>query len=1099
MQTGKKALSLVLALAMIVSTFASTAAFAASTVQDQGNWYDSNESDPVNFVDSTNAWTNVDFQQEEFPLGLGGQFNLSGYVRIWKVGGPEVGETLTDASDYIVPNSWASSDPDIASVDENGQVTAAQTGSATITVQVNGTHRGDGEHKDSNSYATWTLSCTVTVQDDNTVPVTGITLDQSKMTLGVGKTDYLEATVTPEDATDQNVTWTSSDESVATVGEYGEVTAVGAGTATITAKSGDVSATCEVTVTDAQYDYSIDYADYLDQFYDGDDSLLIYKGEKQLFTWNDAVGDVAWSSSQPGVATVDENGIVSPVKAGKTFIIGKCGGQTIYFKLTIEDDNDGILVTRDNATGVKLIPDSLTMAVGKEDRLSLFYYNPDPAYSRFAGVEDSFRTYSSSDETVATVDEDGRITAVGAGTATVTAEVAGTKTTGNPDGFEDKTLTCTVKVLDVASKQTVGYAYSENGFEPNQTVSLDYSNENPSSLTVNFDGAVPLDTSKETAYFKVQCEPEQTYLFRAKINNTYSSTYFSNTPGYNYNKEDGTAIIAVPMSILKKGTKVSLQAVNRTGTARQGSEDFYWNLTYSGGSYNPVADLQPFVGVYKNNGNTIEICKDGAIKYNDVILNHSDLDDSQDDTVDAGYGRYNNTADFSFNVSPNGNTITLDTLDITAVREGGAHWDTDNTYQMNGSLEYDAQAKTLTYYSFNDDGDWVAGEVYSLSAGSSDNGSDNSGSNHHSDGGSTGSGTSGNTTAPSTPSTTTTTTSPTGSTVASVTTQPDTAPVVTGNSAAVTVTVPADVASVISTATAANPAEVKIAAPAAAIMEQLQNSAVQSVNLTIQVPAAVANNANPNVKVSINADQAVLQAAKDAQKDITLRVTDAQTGKEAYSWTFSGADLKNSVASVTNVNLALSVAPVTSDTAASTVVAGNNASKAPSGIMLKFGGSGLLPAPAAVRVYVGNQAGCTPNSKIFLYYLNGTTNALEQLPQSQYTVDADGYVTVIISHCSEYVLLPQAATNPYPVKSDTSFPVGVKSGKTYTYAMTVTGKAAPSFTVGNGKAFTGTVKHQGNKYYFTVKAIGAAGTMTAVYSTLPGQKPVVMSYVAVAK
>ena len=369
-----------------------------------------------------------------------------------------------------------------------------------------------------------------------------------------------------------------------------------------------------------------------------------------------------------------------------------------------------------------------------------------------------------------------------------------------------------------------------------------------------------------------------------------------------------------------------------------------------------------------------------------------------------------------------------------------------------------------------------------------------SGNSHHSGGTSS---PSSNNSLPS-QSTVTTTTNAQGGTVATVTTKPDTTPVVPGSRAAVSVTVPAEVASAIASATVEKPAEVKIAAPTDSITEQLKNSAVKSVDLTIQVPAAVANNTNSNAKTLISVDSSVLQAAKDAQKDLTLAVTNSDTGKQIYSWTFSGTDLKNSVASVTGVNLALDVVPVKNDAAASAVVANNTADRQTPGVVLKFGHQGLLPGIATVKVYVGDQAGCTPNSKVYLYYLNSTTQALEQLPQSEYTVDAYGYVTVKISHCSDYVILPKAATNPYPVKSDTTFPVGVKNGKTYTFAMTVSGKAVPSFAVGNGKAFSSTVKQVGNKYYFMVKAVGTAGTMTAVYSTLPGQKPVVLCYIAVA-
>lgn len=78
-------------------------------------------------------------------------------------------------------------------------------------------------------------------------PINGITLDQTVATLTEGETLTLTATVSPDDATDKTVTWSTSDASVATV-ENGVVTAVAEGTATITAKAGDKEATCVVTV-----------------------------------------------------------------------------------------------------------------------------------------------------------------------------------------------------------------------------------------------------------------------------------------------------------------------------------------------------------------------------------------------------------------------------------------------------------------------------------------------------------------------------------------------------------------------------------------------------------------------------------------------------------------------------------------------------------------------------------------------------------------------------------------------------------------------------------------------------------------------------------
>lgn len=83
-----------------------------------------------------------------------------------------------------------------------------------------------------------------------TVPVTSVTLDKTALELTVGDTATLTATVTPDTATDKNVTWTTSNDKIATV-KNGTVTAVSEGEATITAKAGDVAATCKVTVTEA--------------------------------------------------------------------------------------------------------------------------------------------------------------------------------------------------------------------------------------------------------------------------------------------------------------------------------------------------------------------------------------------------------------------------------------------------------------------------------------------------------------------------------------------------------------------------------------------------------------------------------------------------------------------------------------------------------------------------------------------------------------------------------------------------------------------------------------------------------------------------------
>ena len=152
----------------------------------------------------------------------------------------EVGEEETLAATITPTNAtnqsltWKSDNEQVATVDANGKVTAVGVGTATITATA-----ADGSGK--------TATCTVTVTPP---PVTGVTLDQTSLTLTEGETGTLIATVTPDNAADKTVTWTSSDESVATVDANGKVTAVAPGTATITVttKEGSFTATCEVTV-----------------------------------------------------------------------------------------------------------------------------------------------------------------------------------------------------------------------------------------------------------------------------------------------------------------------------------------------------------------------------------------------------------------------------------------------------------------------------------------------------------------------------------------------------------------------------------------------------------------------------------------------------------------------------------------------------------------------------------------------------------------------------------------------------------------------------------------------------------------------------------
>ena len=196
---------------------------------------------------------------------------------------------------------WSSSNLSIASV-LNGKVTASKAGKATIAVKTD-----DGGK---------TATCEVTV-NANVYPVIGVTLDKTSATLTEGDEVTLTATVNPDNATNKNITWSSSDNTVASVSN-GKVTALKTGKATITVKTDDggKTATCEVTVNAKVYPIE---EIVLDKTYAeikvGNEITLT----ATIYPSNATSKTLKWTSSDTSVATVS-NGKVTALKAGQVVV-----------------------------------------------------------------------------------------------------------------------------------------------------------------------------------------------------------------------------------------------------------------------------------------------------------------------------------------------------------------------------------------------------------------------------------------------------------------------------------------------------------------------------------------------------------------------------------------------------------------------------------------------------------------------------------------------------------------------------------------------------------------------------------------------------------
>lgn len=243
--------------------------------------------------------------------------------------------------------------------------------------------------------------------DPEPIKVDSVSLDAATLELEIGESSDLEATVSPADAENQGVSWSSSNSAVATV-SGGTVTAKGEGEAviTVTTDEGGKTATCRVTVN-APSPISVTGVE-LSQT---NMTLTVGKKTKLQATVNPADASnqkVSWSADAPSIATVDQSGNVTAVRDGSTTI--RVRTQDGEYEATCS------LVVESGATvpTLTLNKSSLALVSGGNETLS--------ATTNPAGVGVSWTT---SNGNVATVSQSGKVTAVGTGTAVITATPTG--------------------------------------------------------------------------------------------------------------------------------------------------------------------------------------------------------------------------------------------------------------------------------------------------------------------------------------------------------------------------------------------------------------------------------------------------------------------------------------------------------------------------------------------------------------------------------------------------------------------------------------------------------------------------------------------------
>lgn len=254
------------------------------------------------------------------------------------------------------------------------------------------------------------------------VAVTGVTLDQTSLTLEAGQTAQLTATVQPANADNQAVTWSSSDNNVVSVDATGKITANAKGSATITVTTADggKTATCTVTVTEPAAPIEVTAIALK-----ASTTIAIGDTETLTVTYTPADANtgkaLTWKSDNTAVATVDANGVVKGIAAGTAKITAT---STTNPAITA---TCAVTVQAVAVTGVSLNKTSINLQVGGSETLT--------ATVAPANATNKEIIWNTSDGSIATINN-GKVTAVAAGQTTITA----TTVDGN------KTATCNVIV-----------------------------------------------------------------------------------------------------------------------------------------------------------------------------------------------------------------------------------------------------------------------------------------------------------------------------------------------------------------------------------------------------------------------------------------------------------------------------------------------------------------------------------------------------------------------------------------------------------------------------------------------------------------------------
>jgi uncharacterized protein YjdB len=352
------------------------------------------------------------------------------------------------------------------------------------------------------------------------VPLTGIALNKTAGTIVKGGTEQLTVSYDPDNTTDdKTVSWSSANTQVATVSDTGLVTAVGGGACDITATVGSFTATYSATVTVPLTNIALNKM-----------SASMVKGasDQLSVTYNpvDTTDDktVTWTSSNTNVATVDASGLIKAIGGGTATIRATVGSKITECAVTVKIP----------LTQISLNKTASVLKINGTDNLAVTY-NPIDT------TDDKTVTWTTSDSSVATVNNNGVVTAVKAGTATITAKVG------------SLTSTCSIKIGPLAPANFRNTERTNNS----ATLAWDVA-QGAESYNVYKDGMIVNTAPITELQYKVEgLTPKTQYAFTVRSvgngqESESSSTVSVKTMGNPVNLSVGTATGAAGKNVILK-------------------------------------------------------------------------------------------------------------------------------------------------------------------------------------------------------------------------------------------------------------------------------------------------------------------------------------------------------------------------------------------------------------------------------------------------------------------------------------------------------------------------------------------------------------------